>query len=207
MFSNWTIATNWIGGLIKAGASLQFMMESNLTLQAAFMETSLPTLAITAPANLQKMTNALATVTGTTGDKWGVQGVWYSLNNGVWNASATTNAWMKWSTTVELLKGTNTVKAYAMNLGGNYSPTGSVSVISSNTFLLQLVFTNAIPLKTNGLVFSLEVSKGLDGHIQYSTNLTSWSTLTNFVGTNSTITFRDPAATNSNHRYYRAVIP
>jgi len=47
----------------------------------------------------------------------------------------------------------------------------------------------------------------LNGHIQVSTNLTGWTTLTNFVGTNSTITFRDPAATNSPHRFYRAVIP
>jgi hypothetical protein len=44
-------------------------------------------------------------------------------------------------------------------------------------------------------------------HIQVSTKLTSWTTLTNFIGTNSTITFRDPAATNSNRRVYRATIP
>jgi hypothetical protein len=31
--------------------------------------------------------------------------------------------------------------------------------------------------------------------------------LTNFIGTNSTIYFRDPAATNFNDRYYRAVVP
>jgi hypothetical protein len=37
--------------------------------------------------------------------------------------------------------------------------------------------------------------------------LTSWTTLTNFVGTNTTITFHDPAATNSPRRFYRAVIP
>jgi hypothetical protein len=57
------------------------------------------------------------------------------------------------------------------------------------------------------LVFNLQLSKGLNGHIQVSTNLTSWTTLTNFVGTNSTISFRDPAATNSPRRFYRAVIP
>jgi hypothetical protein len=51
------------------------------------------------------------------------------------------------------------------------------------------------------------VSAGLNGHIQVSTNLTGWSALTNFVGTNSTLNFRDPAATSSDHRFYRAVIP
>jgi len=94
-----------------------------------------------------------------------------------------------------------------MDLGGNLSTTSSVSVISSNTFQLLLAFTNAVPLKTNGLLFSLQLSSHLNGHIQVSTNLTSWATLTNFVGTNAQLDFRDPAATNSSHRYYRAVIP
>jgi hypothetical protein len=82
-----------------------------------------------------------------------------------------------------------------------------MSFVSSNSFELQLAFTNAVPLKTNGLVFSLQLSAGLNGHIQVSTNLTSWATLTNFVGTNTTLTFRDPAATNFSRRFYRAVIP
>ncbi len=206
VFTNWVVSTNWIGGATMSGQTLQFMMASNLTLQANFLETNKPTLTITAPSNLQKMTNALATVTGTTSDKWGVAGVWYQLNNGAWNASATTNGWTNWATTVELISGTNTAKVYAMNLGGLFS-TNSVSMVSSNTFKLQLAFTNTLPLKTNGFVFILELSTGLNGHIQVSTNLTTWTTLTNFVGTNSTLNFRDAAATNFNNRFYRAVIP
>jgi hypothetical protein len=99
------------------------------------------------------------------------------------------------------------VKAYATDLGGNYSATNNLKIVSSNTFKLQLAFTNSLPLKMNGLVFSLRLSTGLNGHIQVSTNLTSWTTLTNFVGTNSSLTFRDPAATNFNRRFYRAIIP
>jgi len=189
------------------GTNLQFMMESNLTLQASFVETNRPTLTITAPTAGQQMTNALATVTGTTSDKWGVAGVRYQLNNAAWNTSATTNGWTNWTSTVELTSGTNTVKAYALNLGGIFSTTNSVSIVSSNTFMLQLTFSNSVPLKTNGLVFSLELSTGLNGHILVSTNLTTWTALTNFVGTNSTITFTDSAATNSSTRFYRAVIP
>jgi len=51
------------------------------------------------------------------------------------------------------------------------------------------------------------LSAGLNGHIQVSSNLMSWTTLTNFIGTNSTLIFRDPAATNFSRRFYRAVIP
>jgi hypothetical protein len=94
-----------------------------------------------------------------------------------------------------------------MDLGGNLSTTTSVSVISSNTFQLDLAFTNAAPLKTNGLFFSLQLSSHLNGHIQVSSNLMGWTTLTNFVGTNNQLNFRDPAATSSGRRYYRAVIP
>jgi hypothetical protein len=207
VFTNWIVSTNWLGGTAAVKTNLLFMMSSNLTLQANFLDVMKPTNTIIAPAAGQHMTNALATIVGTAKDNWKVAGVWYSLNSNAWNLVNTTNSYTNWTQTVTLLLGTNTVKAYAMDLGGNLSTTNSLSIVSSNTFMLQLAFTNALPLKTNGLVFSLQLSKGLNGHIQVSSNLTSWSTLTNFVGTNSTITFRDPAATNSSLRYYRAVIP
>ena len=208
VFTNWLVATNWIGGATVAGTNLQFMMQSNLTLTASFVETSKPTLTITAPTSGQHMTNALATGIGTASDNWQISNVWYQLNNGAWNLGTTTNSFTNWTTPVlTLVVGTNSLKAFALNLGGNLSLTNSVSFVSSNTFLLQLTITNALPMTTNGLVFNLQLSTGLNGHIQVSTNLTGWTTLTNFVGTNSTITFRDPAATNSPHRFYRAVIP
>jgi hypothetical protein len=207
VFTNWVISTNWIGGTTMSKTNLQFMMASNLTLQVNFVDVTKPTLAITAPSAGQHMTNALATVKGTASDNWKVAGVWYQLNSDPWNLVNTTNSYTNWAKTVTLLVGTNTLKAYALDLGGNYSTTNNLSVVSSNTFKLQLTFTNALPLKTNGLVFSLQLSTGLNGRIQVSTNLTSWVTLTNFVGTNSTLIFRDAAATNYNRRFYRAVVP
>ena len=206
--TNWTISTNWLGGRVTNNATVQFMMASNLTLQVNFADVTKPTMTITAPTAGQKMTNALATFVGTASDNWKVAGVWYQLNSNTWNlVTATTNNYTNWTQTLPLIIGTNTLKAYALDLGGNFSTTNTLSVISSNTFMLQLAFTNSLPMTTNGLVFSLQLSKGLNGHIQVSTNLTSWLTLTNFVGSNATVTFRDPAATNSARRFYRAVIP
>ena len=207
IFTNWTVSTNWLGGVKATGTNLQFMMVSNLTLLATFLETNKPTNSITAPVANQHMTNAMAYVTGTASDVWKVAGVWYRLNSNVWNAASTTNNYTNWTTTLTLLAGTNTINAYAINQGGNYSLTNTVSFVSSNTFNLLLNFTNAQPLTTNGLTFSLQISTGLNGHIQVSTNLANWTTLTNFVGTNSTVIFRDPAATNALQRFYRAVIP
>ena len=206
-FGNWTIYTNGLGGITTNNATVQFMMASNLTLQARFLEVTKPTLTITAPTSGQRVTNALATVAGKASDNWSIARVWYQLNGGTWSQPQTTNGWTNWSATVELLAATNTFKGYAEDLGGNFSTTNSVSFVSTNAFALQLIFTTAQPLATNGLNFALHVSPGLAGHVQVSTDLISWLTLTNFVGANSTLYFLDSAATNSSQRFYRAVIP
>ena len=60
MFTNWVVSTNWLGGTMTNKATVQFMMESNLTLQVNFVDVTRPTLTITAPTAGQHMTNALA---------------------------------------------------------------------------------------------------------------------------------------------------
>jgi hypothetical protein len=212
VFTNWLVATNWLGGTKVGGTNLTFMMTSNLSLQAYFLDVTRPLLTITAPSAGQHMTNALAAIIGTASDNWNVTAVWYQLTNtlrpaGTWQLGTTTNGFTNWTTTITLAAGTNQVSAYALDPAGNSSPTNSVSVVSSNTFQLQLKFAGSPPLSANGLNFGLQISPGLNGHIQISTNLLDWVTLTNFVGSNSSLNFRDPAATNSNRRFYRAVIP
>jgi hypothetical protein len=206
-FMGWTIATNWVGSSTSTNKVLQFMMASNLTLRATFADTNKPTLTITAPAAGQKMTNAMATFVGTASDNWKISGIWYQLNGNGWRVVSTTSGYTKWSQTVTLLAGTNILQAYAQDVGGNFSTTNSVSVISSNTFMLMLSVGTSQPLSSNGLTFTLQLSSNLNGHIEYSTNLFNWQSWTNFKGANSVITFRDPDATNSTERFYRAVIP
>ena len=106
-----------------------------------------------------------------------------------------------------LVAGTNTVKAYAVDLAGNISVINNVSFVSSNTFQLQLKFSAAQPLTTTGLNFSLQLSPNINGTIQVSSDMTGWTALTNFVGTNTVLNFRDQMATNSDRRFYRAMIP
>jgi hypothetical protein len=208
-FSSWT--GSGTGSYSGSSASPTITMNAPITELANFVlipDTTPPTVSITAPVAGQHMTNALATFVGKASDNLKVASVWYQVNSSAWNlVTTTTNSYTNWTQTVTLNAGSNTFKTYARDFAGNSSTTQSLSVLSSNTFKLQLAFTNALPLKTNGLVFTLQLSTGLNGHIQVSTNLISWATLTNFVGTNSTLIFRDPAATNSPRRYYRAVIP
>lgn len=206
-FANWTGGTSLPLTALTNGPVLQFMMASNLMLQASFVDTNRPTLTFTAPTSGQHMTNALTNVKGTASDNWKVAEVWYQLNSGNWNQPATTNSWTNWTTMVELQNATNTIKAYAVDISGNVSTTNSVSFVSSNAFELQLAFTMGQPLATNGLNLALQISPGLNGHVQVSTNLVDWVTLTNFIGTNSTLNVHDAAATNFNQRFYRAVVP
>jgi hypothetical protein len=182
-------------------------MASNLTFTANFQDTTKPKLTIKTPTAGQHMSSALASITGTATDNWKVASVWYQLNGGAWNQATTANGWTNWLATVELQNATNVIKAYAVDFGGNVSPTVSVSFVSSNAFKLRLALAMEQPLVTNGLNVNLQISPGLNGHIQVSTNLVDWVTLTNFVGTNANINFLDPAATNFDQRFYRAVIP
>ncbi len=192
--------------LIYSGQIL-LMHPPTITMQVAFVDVAKPTLAITAPTSGQRMTNALANAKGTASDNWGITNVWYQLNSNAWSFATTTNHWTNWSVTLTLVAGTNTIRAYAVDLGANLSTTNTVSFMSSNTFTLQLGFAAGPPLSGNGLSFDLQISPGLNGRIEASTNLVNWVTLTNFVGTNSIIYFRDAAATNLNQRFYRAVMP
>jgi hypothetical protein len=205
-FTNWTGGTNLPLTIITNGTTVQFVMVTNLMLQANFVDIMKPTVTVTAPAAGQHMTNALAYVAGTASDNWKVTGVWYQLNSSSWSLASSTNSWTNWTTVLKLVSGSNTISAYAVDLGGNFSPTNSRSVLSSNTFKLLLDLTNSPPLAGNGFDFTLQLSTGLNGHIQVSTNLLNWTTLTNFAGTNATDSFRDPAATNGS-RFYRAVVP
>jgi hypothetical protein len=117
------------------------------------------------------------------------------------------NGYTNWTRTVTLLAGTNSLKVYALDLGGNYSATNSLSVVSSNAFKMQLTFAPGQPLAGDGLNFVVQVSTNVNGHILVSTDLVSWMILTNFTGTNATINLHDAAATNYANRFYRAVVP
>ncbi len=206
MFTNWVVATNGIGAPYNK-SNVLFMMVSNLSLQANFVDTNIPTLTISSPTANQKMTNAIAIIRGTATDNWGISNVWYQLNGGGWLSAPTTNHWANWGLSTTLVAGTNKLSAFAEDLGGNYSATNSVNFTSASTFQLQLSLTGASPLLSSGLSFSLQLSTNLSGHIQYTTNLINWVTLTTFKATNSVLNFRDPAATNSPHRFYRATVP
>jgi len=206
-FTNWVVSTNWAGGTTKNTTNLPFMMASNLTLQANFLDVARPTNTITAPGSGQKLTNAMTTVKGTASDNDKVAAVFYQLNTNVWAMAGSTNGWTNWTATVTLLAGTNKVKAYTVDAAGNVSTTNSVSFVSPNAFQLSLGCNPAQTWTSNGLGLIFNVSTGVACRIEVSTNLLNWTTLTNFFATNATINLRDISATNYQWRFYRATTP
>ena len=205
-FTNWTVLTNGMVWFNTNGSGVQFMMQTGLTAQVNFVETAAPSLSIITPSASQRLTNAIAYVAGTASDAWKIATIYCQLNSGAWFAPASTNGFTNWTQTLTLPQGTNQLKAWALNGGGNHSATSSVSFYSSNAFQLLLYCTNK-PTPAQGLKLNLALSPGLNGHVLVSTNLLTWITLTNFTSTNSVLTIYDPGATNQKARYYRAVVP
>ena len=97
--------------------------------------------------------------------------------------------------------------------GTNYGANTIFTTANTDPFsALELNLVNVRLLKTNGLIFDIQLPVSLNGyivngHIEVSTNLTSWTILKNFVGSNSIATVSDPVATNATRRFYRAAIP
>jgi uncharacterized repeat protein (TIGR02543 family) len=197
--------TGWTGSLATNSPTLTFQMASNLVFNASFVETAKPTLTITAPLNGQTISST--NMAGTARDDWGVSGVWVQVNSNSWNLVSTGNAYTNWNTTLALVPGTNTIQAYAVNLGGNYSATNLLKVVLSSAVRLRLDFSTAKVSAGTGDTLSLLVPTNSTGRIQVSTDLVHWVNLTDFAATNATVSFHDPAATSSPGRFYRAVIP
>ncbi|HUC85566.1 MAG TPA: Ig-like domain-containing protein [Candidatus Acidoferrales bacterium] len=195
------MASYTVPGIAPAGV---FPSTGNTTVPSG---TATPTLNLTAPRAGQSMTNALANLQGTASGLGGICGVWCQLNNGAWTLASTTNHWSTWYSTVPLSAGTNTISACAMDSNGNYSVASSVRVVSPDTFKLQLLLGTPKPHPADGTTVTLQLSRDLNGHLEYSTNLLKWTSWTNFRGTSANLTFQDPGAVKSPRRFYRAVTP
>ena len=128
VFSNWTGGIFSPQNVLTNGATLKFVMQSNLWLQANFRETAKPTLTVTSPKTGTKETNALVTIVGTAKDSWKVAGVWCQLNGGALTNASSSNSFTNWTAQVTLITGTNTIKTFAQNLGGNFSKTNSLTL-------------------------------------------------------------------------------
>jgi len=134
-FTNWTDGQ---GDVITNGATLKFVMASNLTFVANFTDITAPTLTITAPKTGSKFYTDQATVTGTATDNVAVSNVVISVNGA---PAAATLSNTTWSASVTLVPGSNSISAYAVDDSENHSKTNTVSLTYIVTTPLTLTIT------------------------------------------------------------------
>ncbi len=169
--------TNWTGDAVNNPTNkvVTFIMTSNKTVTANFMDIAKPTVAITLPtANLRiTNTNPVYTVKGTATDNSAVAAVKVRLNSGDWTNAVTTNAWKNWSVPVTLTGGTNTIRAYSIDTGGNNSSTSSVVctyVMTVPTFeynghIYKLVTADKATWTAAKAAAAASVLNGMTGHL------------------------------------------
>src|ERR1039457_234138 len=134
--------TGWTGSSTTNGATLKFLMASNLTFTANFVDTARPTNGISSPTANQHWSNAVFTVSGKARDNVAVANVFYSLNGSGWAPAVTANNWTNWTAEVTLTPGANTIQAYAMDTVGNFSTTNKVSLV--------YILSASLTVSTNG---------------------------------------------------------
>jgi hypothetical protein len=192
VFTNWTGGTNLPLMVLTNGATLKFMMQSNLILQANFADTNRPVLSITNLTAGQRWSNLVFTAKGTATDNWQVASVQYQLNGGIWtSATGTTN----WSALLTLAPGTNKIAAYATDTTGNNSPTNSVSMQYVVTNLLAVQATGLGTISPNYSNAWLEVGRNYSMTATPASGfvVTNWTISTNWLGgritNNATVQF------------------
>ena len=108
----------------------------------AVPETNPPTLAFVFPVSGQRVSNTLAQVTinGTAKDNAAISNVWVQINGGDWIIAAGT---VSWAADVQMVPGTNTVSAFAVDTSGNHSLTYTMRFV--------YVLTDRLSVQANGL--------------------------------------------------------
>jgi hypothetical protein len=133
----------WTGSIASANPSLTFIMATNLSFTANFVQVQKPILTVTAPTSGQRWSNSLFQIAGKASDLVAVASVFYQFDGGGWTLATTTNAWTNWTANVTLTQGLNTVRAYAVDTGG---------ILSTNTNSISFYYILTAPLvvQTNG---------------------------------------------------------
>jgi uncharacterized repeat protein (TIGR03803 family) len=176
-FSGATTASLTVADEVLSDAGSYSVIVSNtvgvVTSSVATLTIPAPSVAFTSPKSNASTSSATVTVLGTAQVVGGVTtdvvtNVMYELNGGTWTSAnpMVVNNWAKWSATVTLTAGSNTVMAYGVDPLGNYSPTNSLEVFYVTDTTLTLLtngygankpgFPNKpdTALTTNGLVYT-----------------------------------------------------
>jgi hypothetical protein len=185
-FKNWTDGGSHI---VTNGVTLQFLMASNLTLVANFVDATLPTISITNPAAGAHTSNTLFIVSGKAADNVAVSNVFYSLNNGAWLPASTASGWTNWFASPTIFSGSNNLRAVAVDTTGNHSLTNSVSFWSDTVDAAPGALIGQLASVTPNFGLPFTIGFGTNGFSQNSADTNGDNGVGNYIftklGTNS----------------------
>ena len=134
-FVNWTDA---YGNVATNQPTISFNMNPGLVYTANFKDISRPTIKIASPLNGQRLNSSILTVSGKANDNDQVSAVYCCLNNSSRSVASTGNGWSDWLAQIELIPGTNRLRAYSVDSAGNISDTNSVDFIYQDSSVLSV---------------------------------------------------------------------
>jgi hypothetical protein len=112
-----------------------------------------------------------------------VANVFYSLNNAGWSNAVTGNNWTNWSATINLIPGTNTIKAYAVDTSGNISATNSVSLdYVANVLQVAIVGQGTLSPNYNNNTLVIGNSYKMTAKAAKGFKFKNWTISTNWLG-------------------------
>ncbi len=151
---SWQYWTNTTHITTTNGATLQFVMASNLTIVANIADVTKPVIAVTSVVTNTGGVPTSLIISGTATDNIAVTNVQYSLNNAVmWTNATTVNNWSNWTVQVSMVPGTITVSLRAVDSSGNQATT-------TNAVKIFYLATAVLTVRTNG---TGKISPAYDG--------------------------------------------
>ncbi len=166
-FTNWSDA---FGNPVTNQATLNFVMVSNLALTANFVDITKPTLTISGNPLEITTTSEFLAISGRASDNVGVTNVFFNFNNQNWNPATIENSGSNWTTTLDLLPGTNFLSACAVDAAGNYSAIKTIRIIY---FIAPASLNNSIVQSANDVAQPFEYVFGARNFSQIS-DQTNW---------------------------------
>lgn len=183
--------SNWSGGPVggpmtvyTTKPAVEFMMSSNLEMEANFVDVLKPFLKITNVTSRMVYTNPTLTVMGVATDNVSVAGVYFSLNASGWSNAVTQDRWAHWSTNVTLTPGTNTLAAYAVDTAGNFSATDKLDVVYavSNQLRIETIGKGILTPNYSNEWLRIGENYSITAHPAKGYRFTDWIVSTNFNG-------------------------
>jgi hypothetical protein len=147
--------TNWSGTIFTNRSSFSFIMESNMTLTATFVDVAKPTVTIAYPAAGVRLTNAAVVVGGRAADNLAVAQVLVGLNDGPFEPAIGTT---DWSLPLNLAAGPNKIRVKAIDVTGwESTATQSVTHVVMLPIIVSTSGGGTVTPNLNGRI--LEVGK------------------------------------------------